>query len=56
MLASDGVETLTEDELVAVLQEQHEQTPQQLADSIMSRIEAAGNSTQDNASIILYRY
>jgi len=61
MLASDGVETLSEDELIAVLEEQHDQTPQhqtpqQLADSIMIRIEAAGNSAQDNASVILYRY
>jgi len=37
-----------------VLEKRHEQTPQQLADNIMARIEAAGNSTQDNASIILY--
>jgi len=56
MLASDGVETLAEVELIAVLEEQHDQTPQQLADSIMIRIEAAGNSAQDNASVILYRY
>ena len=54
ILASDGVETLAEDELIAVLEKRHEQTPQQLADNIMARIEAAGNSTQDNASIILY--
>ena len=54
MLASDGVETLAEDELIAVLEKRHEQTPQQLADNIMARIGAAGNSAQDNASIILY--
>jgi protein phosphatase len=54
ILASDGVETLAEDELLALLEKRHEQTPQQLADNIMARIEAAGNSTQDNASIILY--
>jgi serine/threonine protein phosphatase PrpC len=54
ILASDGVETLAEDALIAVLEKRHEQTPQQLADNIMARIEAAGNSAQDNASIILY--
>jgi protein phosphatase len=54
ILASDGVETLAEDELIAVLETRHGQTPQQLADNIMTRIEAAGNSAQDNASIILY--
>jgi len=54
ILASDGVETLAEDELIAVLEKRHQQTPQQLADNIMARIEAAGNSAQDNASIILY--
>jgi serine/threonine protein phosphatase PrpC len=54
ILASDGVETLAEDELIAVLEKRHEQTPQQLADNIMARIGAAGNSAQDNASIILY--
>ena len=54
ILASDGVETLAEDELIVVLEKGHEQTPQQLADNIMTRIEAVGNSTQDNASLILY--
>lgn len=56
ILASDGVETLADDELIALLEKQHHQSPQQLADSIMTRIEAAGNSAQDNASIILCRY
>ena len=55
LLASDGVETLAEDELIAVLEKYPEQTPQQLADNIMDRIGAAGNSAQDNASIILCR-
>ena len=56
ILASDGVETLAEDELVAVLEKRHDQTPQQLANNMMIQIEAAGNSAQDNASIILCRY
>ena len=56
ILASDGVETLAEDELVAVLENRHDQTLQQLASNMMTLIEAAGNSAQDNASIILCRY
>jgi serine/threonine protein phosphatase PrpC len=56
ILASDGVETLAEDELIAVLENRHDQTLQQLASNMMTLIEAADNSTQDNASIILCRH
>lgn len=54
MLASDGVETLAEDQLVAVLLNQRDKSLQELADNLMASIDAAGHDSQDNASVILY--
>lgn len=56
ILASDGVETLAEDELAAVLRNPPEESLQPLAGNLMTSIEAAGHSGQDNASVILYRH
>jgi serine/threonine protein phosphatase PrpC len=56
LLASDGVETLADDELATLLNNPYEESLQALADKLMTRIEAAGDSGQDNASVILYRY
>ena len=56
ILASDGVETLADDELAAVLRNPGDKSLQTLSDNLMASIEAAGHSGQDNASVILYRY
>jgi len=56
ILASDGVETLTEDQLAAVLQNPNDKSLQELAGNLMALIELAGHSGQDNASVILYRH
>jgi len=56
ILASDGVETLAEDELAAVLSKPADRSLQTLADDLMASIEAAGHNGQDNASVILYRH
>ena len=56
MLASDGVETLTVDELAAVLQNPRARSLQQLADDLTASVEAAGQTSQDNASVILYQH
>jgi protein phosphatase len=55
MLASDGVETLDGDELLAVLNKPDGRSLQALAGDLMASIEATGHSGQDNASVILYR-
>lgn len=55
ILASDGVETLDGDKLVAVLDNQGDKSLQELAGDLMASIEAIGHSAQDNASVIMYR-
>ena len=55
ILASDGVETLAGDELVAVLNNPGDKSLQALAGDLMASIEAIGHNAQDNASVILYR-
>lgn len=56
MLASDGIETLSEDELVSVLNNPDGKALQELAGEMMYLVEAAGCSGQDNTSVILYRH
>jgi len=56
ILASDGVETLAEGELITVLSNLYDKSLQVLAGNLMALIEAAGRSSQDNASVILYRH
>ncbi|HAJ92921.1 MAG TPA: serine/threonine-protein phosphatase [Gammaproteobacteria bacterium] len=55
MLASDGVETLTGDELLAVLNNPGDGSLQDLAGDLMASIEAIGRNSQDNATVILHR-
>ena len=55
VLASDGVETLAEDELAALLQDVDIVSLDELAGKLLAGVEAAGASHQDNASVILYR-
>ena len=55
ILASDGVETLDGDELVAVLNNPRDKALQELASDLTASIEAVGHSGQDNASVIMYR-
>ena len=56
VLASDGVLTLSAGQLVTVLQNPHDRSLQELADDMMTLIDAAGHRGQDNASVILYRH
>jgi protein phosphatase len=55
MLASDGVETLEEAELVTLLQDPDTRSVDELAGKLLAAVEAAAASHQDNASLILYR-
>jgi serine/threonine protein phosphatase PrpC len=56
MLASDGIETLSEHELATVLSNPCNGSLQELADELLTLVAAAGKSGQDNASVILYRH
>jgi serine/threonine protein phosphatase PrpC len=56
ILASDGVETLTGDELATVLKNPRDRSLQELAEDLTTSIEAVGHDGQDNASIILYQH
>jgi serine/threonine protein phosphatase PrpC len=56
MLASDGVETLSDSELAAMLQEGDTVTADELAGRVMAGIRSVARSDQDNASVILYRH
>jgi protein phosphatase len=56
MLASDGVETLGEAELTALLQHSDALALDALAAKLLAGVEDAAARHQDNASIILYRY
>lgn len=55
MLASDGVETLADDELAGLLQDAGTLALDELAGNVLAGIEAAAARNQDNASLILYR-
>ncbi len=56
ILASDGVETLAEEEMVNVLGNPAAMSLQDLACALMTRIQTAAHPGQDNASVILYRH
>jgi serine/threonine protein phosphatase PrpC len=55
ILASDGIETLAEDELAVLLQDADVMSLDELAGKLLAGVEAAGHPYQDNASVILYR-
>jgi serine/threonine protein phosphatase PrpC len=55
VLASDGIETLTGDELAGLLQDADTLALDELAGKVLAGIEAIAASNQDNASLILYR-
>ena len=54
VLASDGVETLAEGEMAALLQAVNDVSLDELAGMVMAGIHAAARPYQDNASVILY--
>lgn len=55
LLASDGIETLAESELAALLQDSESVALTELAGALLAAVEAAAATHQDNASVILYR-
>ncbi len=55
VLASDGIATLPEDELVSICSGHVEQDASPVAESLVARIEALGAKGQDNATVIVVR-
>jgi serine/threonine protein phosphatase PrpC len=56
ILASDGVETLSDGELAALLKEADAVTADELAGRVMAGLRSAARPSQDNASVVLYRH
>ena len=55
ILASDGLETLSETEIVAVLNRHHGEPLEKISDRLVAEVKGKGKSGQDNTTIILYR-
>ena len=53
MLASDGILTLPDDEIVSICAEQAEHGAQRIAQSMVDRIDALGRPGQDNATLVV---
>lgn len=51
ILASDGLETLSTEQIIAILQKNS--TPQQIADILVRHVKLAGNPHQDNVSVLV---
>ena len=56
ILASDGVETLPENDLATRFNNPCKKPMQTLAGNLMTQIEATSHEGQDNASVILYQH
>lgn len=56
IFASDGIETLSMNDLAALLEQNRESTTDQLADLIIKTIEQRENPRQDNVTLIVYRH
>ena len=54
LLASDGLETLSESEIEKTCREKRE--PQEIVRSLLARVDAAEEEGQDNATVIAYRH
>jgi protein phosphatase len=55
MLASDGIETLNEEEITVQLRDTGGLPLDELANKLLSGVESGATTNQDNASLILYR-
>ena len=53
ILASDGILTVTNEAIVSILAEQTEHGAESVARAIVDRIDAAGRSNQDNATLVV---
>ncbi|GHG98464.1 PP2C family protein-serine/threonine phosphatase [Pseudodonghicola xiamenensis] len=56
VLASDGIETLSERQMVQVLSQQDRTGATQLCADFLNAVEAAGQPRQDNTTVVVYRY
>lgn len=55
ILASDGLQTLSEDELILLLKHHADQALQTLANHMIAAVKEKGKPDQDNVTILLYR-
>jgi serine/threonine protein phosphatase PrpC len=56
MLASDGIQTLSMNELAALLEQNRNSTTDQLVDLLIATIEQRNTPQQDNVTLIVYRH
>ena len=54
LLATDGIATLTEQDIVAICKE-HANDAKRIAEALVTRIDVAGRERQDNATVIVVR-
>ncbi|MDE3258985.1 MAG: hypothetical protein OYM47_14225 [Gemmatimonadota bacterium] len=54
LLASDGLMTLTEEQIARILREMNDTPLDNAVDSLMKAVEAAGDPYQDNTTVLLY--
>ncbi|MCY3766322.1 MAG: hypothetical protein OXH06_12965 [Gemmatimonadetes bacterium] len=54
LLASDGLMTLTEEQIARILRERNDTPLDNAVDSLMKAVEAAGDPYQDNTTVLLY--
>lgn len=52
LIASDGIHTLDEDAIAAIIGEQAEQGPEQISDALIRAIDDAGARHQDNTTVV----
>ena len=55
LLASDGLETLTNSQISIILQQHQGDNMESLADNFLKAVSSKNNPTQDNASVIVYK-
>lgn len=55
LLASDGVMTLADERIAAVLQETLDDTPEDAAATLVKQVDAVNRPRQDNVTVLLYR-
>lgn len=56
LLASDGIETISEAQIAAILGQQDHAGPGSLGTGLLGAVEAEGNPKQDNTTVVVYRF
>lgn len=56
LLASDGLETLSDAQIVEVLNQGHNNPIKDIVDQLLSQVSAAEKKNQDNSTLLIYRH